>query len=84
MTTLYIPETVNIRFTLDQDCPVEDYLIDGTVSEIFPQEDCTSQVIFKDVDLSLLDNLNPDELSEFLGIDTEYVIAAECFDSIPA
>jgi len=84
MATLYIPETVNIRFTLDQDCPVEDYLIDGIVSEIFPQEDGTNQIIFKDVDLALLDNLNPDELAEFLGIEPEFVIAAECLDSIPA
>jgi hypothetical protein len=84
MTTLYIPETVNIRFTLEQECPIEDYLMDGIVSEFFPQPDGTNQVIFKDVDLMLLDNLNPDELAEFLGIDTEFVIAAECLDSNPA
>jgi hypothetical protein len=84
MATLYIPETVNIRFTLSEECPIEEYLMDGIVSEVFPQDDGTSQVIIKDVDLALLDNLNPDELAEFLGVDTEYVIAAECLDSIPA
>jgi len=84
MATLYIPETVSLRFTLSEECPIEEYLMDGIVNEFFPQDDGTSQVIIKDVDLALLDNLNPDELCEFLGIDTEFVIAAECFDSIPA
>ena len=84
MATLYMPETVNIRFTLSEECPIEEYLLDGIVSEIFPQEDGTNQVIIKDVDLALLDSLNPDELAEFLGIDTEYVVAAECLDSNPA
>jgi hypothetical protein len=69
---------------LSEECPIEEYLMDGIVSEVFPQDDGTSQVIIKDVDLALLDNLNPDELAEFLGVDTEYVIAAECLDSIPA
>jgi hypothetical protein len=69
---------------LDPECPVEEYLIEEIVSEVFPQEDGTFQVIFKDVDLSLLDNLNPDELAEFLGIEPEFVIAAECLDSNPA
>jgi hypothetical protein len=78
MSTLYIPETVNIRFTLSEECPIEEYLMDGIVSEFFPQQDGTNQVIIKDVDLALLDNLNPDELAEFLGLDTEFIEAVEC------
>jgi hypothetical protein len=85
MAALYMPETVNIRFTLSEECPIEEYLMDGIVSEYFPQEDGTFQVIIKDVDTVLLDSFsNPDELSEFLGIDPEFVIYAECLDSNPA
>jgi hypothetical protein len=78
MATLYIPETVNIRFTLSEECPIEEYLMDGIISEFFPLEDGTNQVLIKDVDLALLDNLNPDELAEFLGLDTEFIEAVEC------
>ena len=84
MATLYMPETVNLRFTLSEECLIEEYLLDGTITEFFPQEDGTNQVIIKDVDLALLESLNPDELAEFLGIEPEFVIAAECLDSIPA
>jgi hypothetical protein len=51
--------------------------MDGIINEAFPQDDGTHQVIFKDVDLALIDNLNPDELSEFLGIDSEFVVYQE-------
>jgi hypothetical protein len=78
MATLYIPETVSLRFTLSEECPIEEYLMDGIVSEYFPQDDGTNQVIIKDVDLALLDNLNPDELAEFFGLDTEFIEAVEC------
>jgi hypothetical protein len=68
------PGTVAVRFTLDPEFPVEEYLLEGLIDCAFPQDDGTFQVIFKDVDLTLIDSLGPDELSEFLGIETEFVI----------
>ena len=77
MSTLYMPETVAVRITLEPECPIEEYLMDGIINEAFPQDDGTHQVIFKDVDLALIDSLNPDELAEFLGIESEFVVYQE-------
>ena len=74
MTITTEPGTVHVRFTLTEDFPVEEYLLEGIIECAFPQDDGTFQVIFKDVDLTLIDSLGPDELSEFLGIETEFVI----------
>ena len=74
MTITTKPGTVAVRFTLDPEFPVEEYLLEGLIDCAFPQDDGTFQVIFKDVDLDLIDSLGPDELSEFLGIETEFVI----------
>jgi hypothetical protein len=73
-------ETLNLRLTLDQDTPIDEYLMDGIISEVFPQDDGTFQVIIKDADESLLESLNPDDLAEFLGIDSEFVIAMEVLE----
>jgi len=71
------PGTVHVRFTLTEDFPVEEYLLEGLIDCAFPQDDGTFQVIFKDVDLNLIDSLGPDELSEFLGIETKFVTYCE-------
>ena len=71
------PGTVAVRFTLEPEFPAEEYLMDGIINEVFPQDDGTHQVIFKDVDLALIDSLNPDELAEFLGIESEFVVYQE-------
>ena len=70
-------ELASLRITLDQDCPVSEYLEDGIVDTIFPQEDGTYQIIIKQVDDALIESLGNDELLEFFGIDTEYAIALE-------
>jgi hypothetical protein len=70
-------ETASLRITLDQDCPVSEYLEDGIVDTIFPQEDGTYQIIIKQVDDALIESLGNDELLEFFGIDTEFAIALE-------
>jgi hypothetical protein len=70
-------ETASLRITLDQDCPVSEYLEDGIVDTVFPQEDGTYQIIIKQVDDALIESLGNDELLEFFGIDTEFVIALE-------
>lgn len=73
-------DTINLRITLDQDTPIDDYLNDGIISEYFPQDDGTYQVIIKDVDDALIESLNPDDLAEFIGIDSEFVIAIEVLE----
>lgn len=71
------PETVAVRFTLDPEFPVEEYLLEGIIDCAFPQDDGTYQVIFKDVDEALIETLRTDEIAEFLGIETEFVTYCE-------
>lgn len=71
---------INLRLTLDEECPIDEYLADGIVDEYFTLDDGTYQVILKDVDEELLESMNPDELVEFLGFDTEFVIYTEVLD----
>lgn len=73
-------ETLNLRITLDQDSPVQEYLEDGIITEYFTQDDGTYQVIIKDVDEVLVESLNPDELVEFFGIDSEFTIATQVLE----
>jgi hypothetical protein len=73
-------EALNIRFTLDEDTPIDEYLEDGIITEAFTQEDDTYQAIIKDVDEVLIESLNADELAEFYGIDSEFVIACEVLE----
>jgi hypothetical protein len=73
-------ETLNLRITLDQDSPIQEYLEDGIITEYFTQDDGTYQVIIKDVDEVLIESLNPDELVEFFGIDSEFTIATQVLE----
>ena len=74
-------DTINLRITLNEDAPIDEYLEDGVISEYFPiDENSMYQVIIKDVDEDLLESLNPDDLCEFLGIDSEFVIATEVLE----
>jgi hypothetical protein len=73
-------DTINLRLTLHEECPIDEYLEDGIINEYFPDEHGTYQVIIKDVDESLIESLNPDDLCEFLGIDSEFVIATEVLE----
>lgn len=68
---------LNLRITLDQDSPWEEYIQDDIVDTVFHLEDGTHQVIIKDVDDALVESLNPDELCEFFGFETEFIIATE-------
>jgi hypothetical protein len=70
-------ETVNLRLTLDAECPIDEYLDDGLCTEYFPLDDQTYQIIIKDVDETLIESMNPDDLAEFFGIESEFVIAME-------
>ena len=71
------PGTVAIRFTLDPEFPVEEYLLEGIIDCAFPQDDGSYQVIIKDVDETLIETLRTDEIAEFLGIESEFVTYCE-------
>jgi len=71
------PGTVHVRFTLTEDFPVEEYLLEGIIECAFPQDDGSYQVIIKDVDETLIETLRTDEIAEFLGIESEFVIYCE-------
>lgn len=73
-------DTINIRFTLESETPIDDYLQDGIISEYISNDDGTYSVIEKDVDEVLIESLQADELAEFFGIDTEFVVAAEVLE----
>jgi hypothetical protein len=73
-------DSLNLRLTLHEDCPIAEYILDGVITEYFPQEDDTYQVIFKGIDETILESLNPDDLAEWLGIDSEFVIATEVLE----
>ena len=74
-------DTINLRLTLNEDAPIDEYLDVGIITEYFPiDENRMYQVILKDVDESLIESLNPDDLCEFLGIDSEFVIATEVLE----
>ena len=70
-------ETINLRFTLDAECPIDEYLDDGLCNEYFLLDDQTYQIIIKDVDETLIESMNPDDLAEFCSIEPEFVIAME-------
>lgn len=70
--------TMNLRVTLDEDAPAYEYLEDGIIDAIYPLDDGV-WVIIKGVDDTLIESLNPDDLCEFFGIDSEFVIATELF-----
>jgi hypothetical protein len=77
MTIAAEPGTVAVRFTLDPEFPVEEYLLEGLIDCAFPQDDGTFQVIIKDVDEALIETLRTDEIAEFLGIESEFVTYCE-------
>jgi hypothetical protein len=69
-------ETINLRFTLDANWAIEEYLDNGLCTEYF-HDDQTFRIIIKDVDETLIESMNPDDLAEFFGIESEFVIAME-------
>lgn len=77
-------KTLCLRFTVDQDCPVDELLASGSFSEYFPLSDGTIQLIAKNIPCDLLDNMDADALGSFCGIDSEFLIAAEVLDEVEA
>jgi hypothetical protein len=73
-------ETLSIRFTLENETPIDEYLQDGIISDYITNDDGSFTVIEKEVDEVLIESLRADELAEFFGIESEFVIAAEVLE----
>ena len=73
-------DNINIRITLDKECPIDEYLVDEYIPCYITLDDGNYQVIIEDVAETLLETLSPDELAEFFGIDSEFVIAVEVLE----
>ena len=73
-------DNINIRLTLDKECPIDEYLVDEYIECYFTLDDGNYQVIIEDVAETLLDTLSANELAEFFGIDSEFVITAEVLE----
>ena len=74
-------ETINLRITIDGECDLmQDYLEEGVINEFFLLDNSDYQAIIKNVDESLIECMNPDELVEFFGIDSEFLIAIEVLE----
>jgi hypothetical protein len=72
-------ESLSLRFTLDRCADIEDLLESDSIDSVQSLDD-TFVVIVTDVDETLVESLNPDELAEFYGIDSEFLIAVEVED----
>jgi hypothetical protein len=70
-------ETVNLRFTLDAECPVDDLMEDTIIDDYYTNDDGLHEVVFYNVDEELIESLSPDELAEFFGLEPEFVVAME-------
>jgi hypothetical protein len=72
-------ESLNLRFTLDRCADIEDLLESDSIDSVQSIDD-TFVVVVTDADETLVESLNPDELAEFYGIDSEFLIAVEVED----
>jgi hypothetical protein len=70
-------ESISLRFTLDEECPMDDLMEDKIIDDYFTNDDGLHEVVFYNVDEELIESLNPDELAEFFGLEPEFVVAVE-------
>ena len=70
-------EFISLRFTLDEECPVDDLMEDKIIDDYYTNDDGLHEVVFYNVDEELIESLNPDELAKFFGLESEFVVAVE-------
>ena len=75
-----ITETVSLRYTLDEECPIDEYIEEGIITDDYEIHGGNYVVIMRNVDETLIESMNPDELAEFFGIESEFVIAVEVIE----
>ena len=77
MTIATEPGTVAVRFTLDPEFPIQEYIEDGIIPDNYEIIDGNYVVTVYDVDETLIETLRTDEIAEFLGIESEFVTYCE-------
>ncbi len=70
-------ETVSLRYTLDEECPIDEYIEEGIVNDDYEIVGGNYVVIMRNVDETLIESMNTSDLAEFFGIESEFVIAVE-------
>ena len=70
-------ETINLRFTLNEECDMDDLMEDKIIDDYYTNDDGLHEVVFYNVDEELIESLGPDELAEFFGLEPEFVVAME-------
>jgi hypothetical protein len=70
-------EFISLRFTLDEQCPVDDLMEDKIIDDYYTNDDGLHEVVFYNVDEELIESLGTDELTEFFGLEPEFVVAME-------
>jgi hypothetical protein len=70
-------EFISLRFTLDEECDMDDLVEDKIIEGYSINADGLYEVVIDNVDEELIESLNPDELAEFFGLEPEFVIAVE-------
>jgi len=75
-----ITETVSLRYTLDEECPIDEYIEEGIITDDYEIHGGNYVVIMRNVDETLIESMNPDDLAEFFGIESEFVIAVEVIE----
>jgi len=70
-------EFIILRFTLNEECPMDDLMEDKIIDDYYTNDDGLHEVVFCNVDEELIESLNPDELAEFFGLEPEFVVAVE-------
>lgn len=70
-------EFISLRFTLNAECLVDDLMEDKIIDDYYTNDEGLHEVVFDNVDEELLESLGPDELSEFFGLEPEFVVAVE-------
>ena len=70
-------EFISLRFTLDEECLMDDLMEDEIIDDYYTNNDGLHEVVFYNVDEELIESLGPDELAEFFGLEPEFVVAVE-------
>ena len=70
-------EFISLRFTLDEECDMNELVEDKIIDDYSVNADGSYETVIYNVDEELIESLNPDDLAEFFGIESEFVIAVE-------
>ena len=65
-------EFISLRFTLDQECPVDDLMEDKIIDDYYTNDDGLHEVVFYNVDEELIEEYFCDDLVDRIQLSAEY------------